>query len=286
MSQEHHSALEQSHGPASPRGFLRWPKAAEPSVFPAPEVWQHPEPLIEVLAREYGALRLDRLGGSYGWVVRDQNRASFAALGITTLGDYLEAFGTGSGHSLPYLTHLSVHRNVPRLRQWLAPPAAFGNNWVASPLFDRLGGPELFIGRRGTRFAGIHQDHGGVHVGFCQLAGRKRFIVFPPADGPFLYRWRGAEFPYQRRNSRVRWFSPDACSRWPLLRHTRPRSIVLNAGEALWLPANWWHATESLSDGMTFSIRIINSSNALQSCAEHLLGIARGLGGKFGLLRD
>ena len=253
-----------------------WHMPAGPVVFRCEPAWQHPAPLLEVLGAEYGNLRLDTLGGSYGWVVREPNRGRFAELGIVTLGQYLEAFARGV-RGLPYLTHLSVHRNIPALKPWLAAPAAFGPNWVASPRWDRLGGPELFIGQRGTRFAGIHQDHGGVHVGFCQLEGEKRFIVFPPADGRFLYRYRGAEFPYQLRNSSVRWFSPDALERWPLLRHASPRSIVLRAGEALLLPANWWHATESLTDGITWSTRIINHSNLLDSLKEHLLGLPRGL---------
>lgn len=248
----------------------------EPVVFGCGTAWRHAAPLLEVLRSNYGALQLDTLGGSYGWVVRTQNRRRYEELGISTLAQYLDAFEAGVDR-LPYLTHLSIHRNIPALKPWLVAPPGFGPNWVASPRWDRLGGPELFIGQRGTRFAGIHQDHGGVHVGFCQLSGEKRFIVFPPADGRWLYPYRGAEFPYQQRNSRVRWFSPDARERWPLLRHASPRSIVLRAGEALLLPANWWHATESLTDGITWNTRIINHSNALDSLMEHLRGIPRAL---------
>jgi hypothetical protein len=253
-----------------------WRMPAAPVVFHCEPAWQHPAPLLEVLRAQYGGLQLDTLGGSYGWVVREQNRRRFEELGIETLGQYLDAFEHGI-RGLPYLTHLSIHHNIPALKPWLVAPSRFGPNWVASPRWDRLGGPELFIGQRGTRFAGIHQDHGGVHVGFCQLIGEKRFIVFPPSDGRWLYRYRGGEFPYQLRNSQVRWFAPDAYERWPLLRHASPRSIVLRAGEALLLPANWWHATESLTDGITWSTRIINHSNALGSALEHLLGLPRGL---------
>lgn len=274
------SSYERTAGPLheNPQsGHARgWSLPDGPVVFRCETAWRHPAPIVDVLRAEYGTLRLDTLGGSYGWVVREQNRQRFAALRIATLGQYLDAFESGVP-GLPYLTHLSIHRNIPALKRWLAAPAGFGPNWVSSPRWDRLGGPELFIGQRGTRFAGIHQDHGGVHVGFCQLSGEKRFIVFPPTDGRWLYRYRGAEFPYQLRNSRVRWFSPDALERWPLLRHARPRRILLRAGEALLLPANWWHATESVSDGITWNLRIVNHSNVLGSLKEHLLGLPRGL---------
>jgi len=275
MSSHEHTA---GRSPALPRpaGQTPWRAPTQPVVFRCDQVWRHPRPLLAVLREDYGHLQLDRLGGAYGWVVRDQNRPRYQELGIATLGQYLDAFEAGV-ERLPYLTHLSIHRNVPALKQWLVAPAGFGANWVGGPAFDRLGGPELFIGRQGTRFAGIHQDHGGVHVGFYQLSGEKRFIVFPPGDGRWLYRYRGAEFPYQRRNSRVRWFAPDAYDRWPLLHNANPRSIVLRAGEALLLPANWWHATESLTDGITWNTRIINHSNVLGSAVQHLLGIPRGL---------
>ncbi|MCC5793356.1 MAG: cupin-like domain-containing protein [Chromatiales bacterium] len=250
---------------------------AEPLIIDWPRAWCHPRPLTQFLREKYGALRLAELGGSYGWVVRDANRRRYEVLGLETLGDYLDRFEQGGSGRLPYLTHLSIHRNVPALREFLRAPPEFGPNWVSGPRWDRLGGPELFIGQAGTRFAGIHQDHGGVHVGFCQLAGRKRFIIFPPSDGRWLYRYRGSEFPYQLRNSHVRWFAPDAYQRWPLLARAQPQQIVLEAGQALLLPANWWHATESLTDGITWNIRIVNHSNLAGVLGQHLLGLPRGL---------
>jgi len=114
-----------------------------------------------------------------------------------------------------------------------------------------------------------------VHVGFVQLQGEKEFAVFPPEDGRYLDIFEGREFPYQLRNSRVRYADLKNYDRFPLLRKARPRYIRLRAGQALFLPADWWHTTCNLSDSVSYSVRILNASNAGRCIASHLAGIPR-----------
>jgi len=259
----------------------RLPDAASPALLQAPtkfrcaSVWQHERPLLEVLTEEYGVLSLRDLAGTYGWCIRYSQQHKSDALGIETLGELLELFRQGSEQALPYLMHLSIHRNLPRLRQYFVDPPQFRPNWAAAKWADRIGGPELFVGQQGTGFGPVHIDHVGVHVGFYQLAGEKRFLLFPPEDGQYLYRYPGAEFPWQMRNSQVRGFDAGIHERFPLLRHAHPREITLRAGEALFLPANWWHTTLNLTDSVSYSVRIVNRSNALSTLAEYARGVPR-----------
>ena len=140
---------------------------------------------------------------------------------------------------------------------------------------SHLGGPEIFIGQQGTQFGHLHQDQVSVHVGFVQLEGRKEFAVLPPDDGRYLYRIAGREFPWQLRNSRVRYDDLENYRQFPLLRQANPSKIVLEAGDALLLPADWWHTTRNLTDSVSFSIRIVNASNAWGCLREHLAGLPR-----------
>jgi hypothetical protein len=261
--------------------IARLPDALDPALLQAPtkfrcaSVWQHDRPLLDVLTEEYGVIALRDLVGTYGWCIRYSQQHKSDALGIETLGELLELFRQGTDQALPYLMHLSLHRNLPRLRQYFVDPPQFKPNWASSSWADRIGGPELFVGQQGTGFGPIHIDHVGVHVGFYQLSGEKRFLLFPPDDGKYLYRYPGAEFPWQLRNSRVHGFDEGVHEQYPLLRHAHPREISLRAGEALFLPANWWHTTLNVTDSVSYSVRIVNKSNALSTLAEYARGVPR-----------
>ncbi len=243
-----------------------------PLVFNCPDLWRNKTPLLDTLDDLYGERSLDSFGGSYGWSVRYKQIEDYEAIGIHTLGEYLTAFRAGN-MQLPYLRHLSLNRAMPELRKHIQHPAEFEPNWVSHPWLDRLGGPEIFIGQKNTVFGHVHQDQANVHVGFVQLQGEKEFIVFPPGDGKYLSIFPGKEFPYQHRNSQVHYNDLENHEKFPLLKKARPQRIVLRSGQALLLPENWWHTTHNLSDSISYSIRIINSSNALRSSASHLCGI-------------
>lgn len=260
-----------------PRVHPRGVPLDAPTRFQCASVWRHERALLDVLADNYGHLRLDQLEGTYGWCIKYSQEEKRAALGIETLGELIELFEQGSDLPLPYLMHLSVHRNLPHLRKYFVDPPQFRPNWVSMPFADRIGGPELFIGQKGTGFGPIHIDHVAVHVGFFQVSGEKQFLLFPPEDGQYLYRYRGAQFPWQLRNSRICGFDTGIRERFPLLLNTSPREITLRAGEALFMPANWWHTTLNLSDSVSYSVRIVNRTNVLSTLGEYARGIPRAI---------
>ncbi len=245
-----------------------------PLIFSCADLWQRDVPLLDTLREYYGQRPLDSFGGSYGWSVRYRQVEDYEAINIHTLGEYLDAFANG-GIRLPYLRHLSVNRAMPELRAHIRQPAQFRPNWVDHPWLDRFSGPEFFIGQAGTSFGHVHQDQVCVHVGFVQLQGEKEFVLFPPGDAPYLETFNGREFPYQLRNSRVRYADLDDHQRFPLLKRARMQRVTLKAGDALLLPADWWHTTYNLTDSVSYSVRIINRTNAWRSLVSHLCGIPR-----------
>lgn len=260
--------------PPRPRSGLRGRALEQPLRFDYAGLWQHTLPLLDVMGSRYGHLRLRNLGGSYGWSVRNSEAHAYERLQIETLGEYIDAFRTG-GIELPYLRHISLNRALPELRPHLQDPEEFQPNWAGYRWLDRLGGPELFIGQAGTRFGCLHQDHASVHVGFVQLQGEKEFVLFPPGDSPYLYRWTTRHFPYQARNSWLHYEDLDNVEKYPLLHYARPQRVVVKAGQALLLPADWWHTTCNHSDSVSYSIRIVNRSNLGRVLATHLKGIPR-----------
>ena len=252
------------------------PAIEQPLVFNYSDLWQHKMPLLDMLRSRYGHRQLDSLGGSYGWSVRYRQVEDYEALGISTLAEYLDAF-RAQQPGLPYLRHLSLNRALPVLRQFIREPEEFRPNWVRHSALDRLGGPELFIGQAGTVFGHVHQDQVSVHVGFVQLEGEKEFVLLPPSDAPYLYTIPGREFPFQLRNSQVRYADIENYARFPLLKSASPRRVVLRAGQALFLPADWWHTTRNISDSVSYSVRIVNGSNAERCLLRHMEGIPRWL---------
>jgi len=246
----------------------------EPYVFSCNDLWQHDEPLLDVLASRYGAQPLTSFGGSYGWSVRYRQEEDYAAIGLKTMAEYIEAFRSNSVQ-LPYLRHLSVNRAMPELRRHIRHPQEFGPNWADFRWLDRYSGPEIFIGQENTGFGNFHQDHASVHVGFVQLEGSKEFTLFRPEDGEHLYRMQGAQFPFQMRNSAVRLEEIDSYARFPNLRYATPRKITLSAGQALFLPADWWHTTRNLTDSVSYSVRIVNGSNIGALIARHVEGLGK-----------
>jgi hypothetical protein len=249
-------------------------KANQPYTFAYDSLWHHKISLIQTMKDLYGSRRLDSFGGSYGWSVRYRQIEDYDEINIHTLSEYLDAFESNTIR-LPYLRHLSVNRAMRDLRGYIKYPKEFASNWVDHPLLDRFSGPEFFIGQAGTTFGHVHQDQAAVHVGFVQLQGEKEFVVFPPEDSPYLYKMSGREFPYQLRNSKVSYKHLNDVKKFPLLRKSSPIRIRLNAGQAMLLPANWWHTTRNISDSIGYSVRIINSSNFLQSLGAHVEGLPR-----------
>ncbi|MGB7417322.1 MAG: cupin-like domain-containing protein [Thermosynechococcaceae cyanobacterium] len=93
-----------------------------------------------------------------------------------------------------------------------------------------------------------------------QLHGAKKIVLFPPDQWANLYPFPASV--HLRYGRRLRcWFSqvtlqsPDFDA-FPQLREALPHQIevTLNAGEALYIPAGWWHEVTTLGTDMACSI--------------------------------
>jgi hypothetical protein len=198
----------------------------------------------------------------------DQDLGDALAFGTFLDAIESEAGDAGAG-SLPYLRNVFLHHQLPELSEdvrgleWAKP------NWLdREPLASliRAASPqwlnwcELFISRANVRYPSVHVDRHKTHAWCAQIYGTKRYWAWAP-----------------RRDFRA----ADCLGRdLETFFDSEPRVGVLEAGDALFIPAGWPHTAESLSASITTSGNFVNESNWVDFwrdvCEGVLLEILRG----------
>jgi hypoxia-inducible factor 1-alpha inhibitor (HIF hydroxylase) len=98
----------------------------------------------------------------------------------------------------------------------------------------------LLVGQRGNTTPAHYDEQQNL---FAQLHGKKRVVLFSPADFRCLY-----PFPLHHpcdRQAQVDLYAPDM-QRFPRFTAARPLEAVLEPGEVLYIPQYWWHHIENL----------------------------------------
>ncbi len=149
-----------------------------------------------------------------------------------TMGKYIDrVLAAGTSNDI-YMVSNNQTMKRPRFRALLddlAPPAA---------LFEPLttGAISLWIGPAGT-VTPLHHDT--TNILFCQIHGRKRVDLISPQETALF-----AE-PHYGFYSQA---SPAALA--PLL----VKSVVVEPGEGLYIPAGWWHRVTALDVSISVSL--------------------------------
>jgi hypothetical protein len=93
----------------------------------------------------------------------------------------------------------------------------------------------LWLGPAGT-VTPLHHDV--MNILLVQVVGRKRVILIDPLRNRYVYNDHGVY-------SQVDAANPDY-SRFPLYAYAEPITLLLEPGDALFIPVGWWHHVESL----------------------------------------
>ncbi len=104
----------------------------------------------------------------------------------------------------------------------------------------------LWIGPAHTQTV-LHHD--GDNSMFCQVVGRKRVRLYPPESLLLLEHSRGV---YSQ------WSPADVPPEVRALGH----EVVVEAGQALFIPAGWWHDVEALAASITVTLLGFTKKNA------------------------
>jgi ribosomal protein L16 Arg81 hydroxylase len=100
----------------------------------------------------------------------------------------------------------------------------------------------LWFGPAGT-VTPLHHDTSNILL--AQVAGRKRYRMIPASEWQYVYNSRGVF-------SDVDAEKPDL-NRYPKFRNATIIDIVVEPGEALFVPVGWWHQVRALDVSMTIS---------------------------------
>ena len=138
------------------------------------------------------------------------------------------------------------------------------NQTVLAPLFEDIGniGEDYFdtslhstrsfiwYGPKGN-YTPLHHDE--TNNMFLQVYGRKRFLLVPPLQTPYLYNETAVFSPVDLRSIDEQMYS--------LAKRTTPIEVTLNPGDTLFIPLGWWHQVESLDISISISMTNFNLLN-------------------------
>lgn len=164
-------------------------------------------------------------------------------------GEFMDRVTAGPGNDL-YLT-----ANNEALRD--SPLRALLNDIGTLPDYlvpERLDSSAfLWIGAQGT-VTPLHHDT--VHLLHLQVQGRKRWRFISPMETPLVYNVNGVFSP-------VDIDAPDL-SRYPAFAQARVLDVVVEPGEAIFLPLAWWHHVVSLDTCISLSLSNLRLPNQFE----------------------
>ncbi|KAK1271661.1 hypothetical protein QJS04_geneDACA007493 [Acorus gramineus] len=138
---------------------------------------------------------------------------------------------------------------------------------IQMPMFlDRrpLASINLWMNSVRSRSSTHYDPH---HNILCIVAGCKQVVLWPPSASPLLYPM--AIYGEASNHSAVDIAKPDF-SAHPRAKHFMDHSqrVVLNAGDALFIPEGWFHQVDS--DDLTIAVNFWWPSDIMSSMSEHM----------------
>jgi hypothetical protein len=132
-------------------------------------------------------------------------------------------------------------------------PAAFRRIMDGATIYFLAG---VMIGPKNSQI-GLHYDFLDSHAYLAQVVGRKRCVLFSPADSAALY------------DGKVNVDAPN-WEKFPLLKNATAYECTLEPGELLFIPSRWWHHAVCLEKSITVNYNFFNRVN-MAGYMTHLL---------------
>ena len=147
-----------------------------------------------------------------------------------------------------YLTANNSHMNREAFAPLYEEVGQIGDDYMRVDIVKKFG--YLWIGPAGT-FTPTHHDT--TDIMFFQIYGRKRFWFAPSLSAPLMHNSRHVY-------SHAEIARPDF-DKFPSLRYANIMQVDVGPGDAIFLPAGWWHAVEALEPSISFSSMAFNAPN-------------------------
>ncbi|MDY7022297.1 MAG: cupin-like domain-containing protein [Cyanobacteriota bacterium] len=100
----------------------------------------------------------------------------------------------------------------------------------------------FWFGSSGT-ITPLHHDP--VNLMLAQVLGRKRILLIPPRQTPYLYNHVGVFSQVDPENPNYQ--------KYPLYKNIKPIEIILSPGEVIFIPVGWWHHVRALDISISVS---------------------------------
>lgn len=100
----------------------------------------------------------------------------------------------------------------------------------------------FWFGSAGT-ITPLHHDP--INLMLAQVLGRKRILLIPPRQTPFIYNHVGVFSQVDPEN-------PDL-KKYPLYNNIKPIELILQPGEVIFIPVGWWHHVRALDVSISVS---------------------------------
>lgn len=109
--------------------------------------------------------------------------------------------------------------------------------------------PMMFFGGTDAKVF-MHYDIDFTNILHFHFHGKKRCVIFPPDQSPYLYR-----VPHSLIAREDIDFSNPDLEKWPALKQAQGFVCELNHGEMLYMPEGYWHYMHYLTPGFSISLR-------------------------------
>ena len=173
---------------------------------------------------------LKRTVGDHIVPLYDSDRAygkkhQHAASAEMRLDEYMDLLLAGEKNLRMFFYDLMAH----------APELTGDFRWpdIGLKLFKKL--PVLFVGGAGAKVQ-MHIDIDLADILLSHFGGKKRVLMFPPEQTPFMYR---VPFSFSSLAD-IDYDNPDF-ERFPALKNLSGQVAELHHGDVLYIPSGWWH---------------------------------------------
>lgn len=186
----------------------------------------------------------EQIVGLYDNKPADPNKATDAPVAQMKMRDYIRLIKTQPS-DLRIFFYIITDKLPELLKNFSYPDLGF-------KYFKRI--PTLFFGGSKARVL-MHYDVDLGDLLHFQFEGKKRVLLFPPAEAPFLYKVPLSVHTVYN----VDYEYPDY-EQFPALRYAKGYDILMEHGDALFMPSRYWHFNRYLEAGFSITLRSFPSS--------------------------
>lgn len=168
------------------------------------------------------------------------------------MADFIDLVMNNGETNNYYMTANNTKNSMSSIAELFDDIADFGEGY--RDLSTGKSGAYFWFGPKGT-YTPIHHDL--TNNMLLQMYGRKKVTLIPAYQVPYLYNEKGvfstAQFPNFDRN------------RHPLMEKLTPMEVIIEPGDAIFIPIGWWHCVESLDVSISLCFTNFNAPNSFSS---------------------